>query len=57
MNELTGDSLVHELEGNGSLRKCRHCGRWFHNEADAGYELEECDARLRMRGSEGTEER
>lgn len=36
---------AHELEGNGSLRKCAHCERWFHNEADAGAEQEPCDAR------------
>lgn len=37
------DIQTHDLQGYGSLRKCFTCGRWFHNEADAGAENEECD--------------
>lgn len=44
--QLSPFERLHELEGSGSLRKCLHCGRWFHNEADAGEELEECPARV-----------
>lgn len=43
--ELQTESYNHELEGNGSLRKCVHCGRYFHNEGDAGAEDETCAKR------------
>ncbi len=38
--------VAHEFDyPHGSLMRCLHCGRWFHNEADAGEIGQPCPSR------------